>query len=262
MSALTPFRYAGQDVRTITIDGVAMFVAKDVATVLGYAHTPSAIIQHCKGVAIHHTLATAGGAQSVRVIAESDVLRMIIGSRLPEAEQFERWVFEDVLPTIRKTGSYGQPAPVVELTRLQILEMAMESEQRAIAQTERADAAEATITAIHGNDGLAIRNFVKKYFPDVKETDIFATLYAKHLLISDPRGRWSDKQQKRIPGPTHMHPYSGGKQFFELREEFDRDKNMHLKTRVRRDGELALVDYLESQGFTSNRLASLTAVNS
>lgn len=103
---IVPFNFDGTQVRVVTIGGEPWFVARDVAVALGYADATNAVKAHCKGVAIHHPLATAGGTQQVRVIAEADVLRMIVSSKLPSAEQFERWVFEDVLPTIRRTGSY------------------------------------------------------------------------------------------------------------------------------------------------------------
>jgi hypothetical protein len=68
---------------------------------------------HCKGVTKRYPLSTAGGIQELRVIAEPDVLRLIVNCTLPAAERFERLVFEEILPSIRKTGSYssgGQPA--------------------------------------------------------------------------------------------------------------------------------------------------------
>ena len=59
---------------------------------------------HCKGVQKLYPLQTAGGIQEFRILQESDVLRLIIGSGLSEAQEFERKVFEEILPTIRKTG--------------------------------------------------------------------------------------------------------------------------------------------------------------
>jgi prophage antirepressor-like protein len=100
----------------MTREGEPWFVAKDAADLLGYADTTNAIKQHCRGVAIHHPIVDSiGRTQNARIIAESDLLRLIIGSRLPAAEKFERWVFEDVLPSIRKTGGYGVPAPAIDL---------------------------------------------------------------------------------------------------------------------------------------------------
>lgn len=115
MSNIAPFNFDGQSVRVLEINGEPWFVGKDVAEALGYKDTTNAIKQHCKGVAKHHPLQTAGGRQEVRILSEPDVLRLIVNSTLPAAEQFERWVFEDVLPTIRKTGTYTakkQPDPL------------------------------------------------------------------------------------------------------------------------------------------------------
>jgi prophage antirepressor-like protein len=74
--------------------------------VLGYANASDAINQHCKGVAKRYPLQTTGGIQEVRIINEPDTYRLITGSTLPEANRFESWLFEGVLPSIRKTGSY------------------------------------------------------------------------------------------------------------------------------------------------------------
>ncbi|MBV5309100.1 BRO-N domain-containing protein [Chromatium okenii] len=87
-------------------NGDPLFVAKDVADALEYKDSVNAIKQHCKGVAKYHLLKTAGGMQKVRVIHEPDLYRLIVGSNLPSAERFEQWVFEEVLPSIRKTGGY------------------------------------------------------------------------------------------------------------------------------------------------------------
>ena len=69
-----------------------------------------AMQDHCKGITKRYPLETPGGLQDFRVLTEADVLRLIVRSKLPVAEKFERWVFEEVLPAIRKTGSYNGPA--------------------------------------------------------------------------------------------------------------------------------------------------------
>jgi anti-repressor protein len=102
---IVPFDFEGAAVRTVTVDGDSYLVGKDVTERLGYANAADAISKHCKGVAKRYPLMTAGGMQEVRVLSEPDVLRLIIGSNLPAAERFERWVFEDVLPSIRRTGA-------------------------------------------------------------------------------------------------------------------------------------------------------------
>lgn len=107
MSYITPFNFEGAAVRALQLDGEPYFVGKDVAEALGYSDTTNAIKQHCKGVAKHHPLSTGGGMQEMRVLSEPDVLRLIVNSKLQAAVRFERWVFEDVLPSIRKTGGYS-----------------------------------------------------------------------------------------------------------------------------------------------------------
>ncbi len=104
---LIPFSFESHEIRVVTDEsGNPLFVAKDVCVALGYKDPTTAVKSHCKGVQELHPLQTAGGKQEVRVIREPDLYRLIVGSSLPEAERFERWVFEDVLPTIRKTGQY------------------------------------------------------------------------------------------------------------------------------------------------------------
>ena len=94
-------------IRTITNDGQILFCGKDVAVALGYQDPTNAVKLHCKGVANYHPLETAGGIQQVRFITEGDLYRLIISSKLPAAQKFEAWVFDEVLPTIRRHGMYA-----------------------------------------------------------------------------------------------------------------------------------------------------------
>lgn len=101
--------------RALTIDNEPWFVAKDVATALGYSDTVNAIKLHCRGVAKHHPIPDRlGRVQSTRVIGEPDVMRLIVSSKLPSAIEFERQLFEEILPAIRKHGGYLTPAKVEE----------------------------------------------------------------------------------------------------------------------------------------------------
>jgi len=92
-------------IRTISRNGEPWFVGKDVAEALGYTNSPKALRDHCKGVNETRT-PTKGGVQTVKIIPESDLYRLIIRSHLPAAEKFSDWICEEVLPSIRKTGSY------------------------------------------------------------------------------------------------------------------------------------------------------------
>ena len=99
------FHESENEVRSLVINSEPYFVGNDVAKALGYIRPKDAIRQHCKG-AVKHRLLTKGGSQEMSVIPESDLFRLIIHSELPSAQKFERWVMEEVLPSIRKTGSY------------------------------------------------------------------------------------------------------------------------------------------------------------
>lgn len=91
--------------RTINIDGKDYFVGKDIALALGYKNTNDAISRHCKGVVKHEGLKINGS--EVALITEGDIYRLITHSKLPTAEKFEEWVFDEVLPSIRKHGMYA-----------------------------------------------------------------------------------------------------------------------------------------------------------
>jgi prophage antirepressor-like protein len=104
MSNLAVFQFDSQSIRFI--DGKP--IANDVATVLGYKDPANAISRKIKdknkGVC---KMQTPGGIQSVTVLEEPGIYQLIFGSKLPCAEKFQDWVFEEVLPTIRKTGQYA-----------------------------------------------------------------------------------------------------------------------------------------------------------
>lgn len=94
-------------VRTIEIEGKPYFVGKDVANALGYSNPRDAISRHCKGVVKHDSFKEGG--QLIALIPEGDMYRLITHSKLESAERFESWVFDEVLPKLRTTGSYEMP---------------------------------------------------------------------------------------------------------------------------------------------------------
>lgn len=96
------------NVRTLTIDGDPWFVGKDIAECLGYSKARNAISSHVdnedkKDAPIQGTL---GGTQTMKVVNESGVYSLIFGSKLESAKKFKKWVTSEVLPSLRKTGTY------------------------------------------------------------------------------------------------------------------------------------------------------------
>lgn len=91
----------------LEIEGKPWFPATACAKSLGYKRPADAITAHCKG-SVKYRVLTNGGEQELKFIPEGDLYRLITHSKLPAAERFEKWVFDEVLPTIRRTGGYGQ----------------------------------------------------------------------------------------------------------------------------------------------------------
>lgn len=100
------FKQEFGEIRATEINGKPYFVGKDIATSLGYSNTNDAVSRHCKGVVKHEGLKVNG--TPIALIPEGDVYRLIVKSKLPQAEKFEVWVFDEVLPTIRKHGMYAR----------------------------------------------------------------------------------------------------------------------------------------------------------
>ena len=97
--------------RTITENGNTLFCGSDVAKALGYTNAPDALTRHCRGIVKRDT-PTSSGVQTMSFIPEGDVYRLITHSKLPTAEKFESWVFDEVLPTVRQTGAYMTPETI------------------------------------------------------------------------------------------------------------------------------------------------------
>ena len=96
------------EVRTSDENGVTLFCAADVARGLGYKDTVNAVKQHCRGVVKRHLIDNLGRWQESKFVSEGNLYRLITHSKLPQAEKFESWIFDEVLPAIRKHGTYGE----------------------------------------------------------------------------------------------------------------------------------------------------------
>ena len=143
------------EVRILKEDGNFYFVASDVAKKLGYVNSSKAVNDHCKGVTKRYTL-TKGGNQELNFIPESDVYRLIVHSKLPAAERFEKWVFDEVLPSIRKTGSYNKPMSELEILQHSINQL-VEQERKLKAieaqqgeQVKRLDIIDSRLEVLNG----------------------------------------------------------------------------------------------------------------
>ena len=94
------------EMRIEEIEGKPYFCGTDVAKALGYARPNDAINAHCRAT-VKRSTPISGKMQEVNFIPEGDLYRLIVSSKLPSAEKFERWVFDEVLPSIRRHGMYA-----------------------------------------------------------------------------------------------------------------------------------------------------------
>lgn len=121
MPNLMPFQFNTSSIRVVTTDdGEILFVASDIAITLGYTNPPKAVRDHCKKAkslididgtnrSVQQNQELAKLDPKTKLIPESDVYRLTLRSKLESAEAFQDWLVEDVIPNIRKTGSYTAP---------------------------------------------------------------------------------------------------------------------------------------------------------
>jgi len=155
MNEIVLFEYSGSKIRTISKDGEPWFVAKDIAEVLGYSNPQKAVRDHCKrtqpaGVNESFTL-----DPQTTIIPEADIYRLVMRSKLPGAEKFEAWVCDEVLPSIRKTGTFSAfqlPTSLPEALRLaaDLAEQKMQLEATISAQAPKIEA----FTRIAKSEGI------------------------------------------------------------------------------------------------------------
>ena len=126
------FEFEGKEVKTLKINDEPWFVGKDLATILGYSNTRDALNKHVDSedkntVAIRDGITRGNPNQTI--VNESGMFSLILSSNLPNAKKFKRWVTSEVLPTIRKNGSYQLPQTPEGQIRL-LLESSVHTDER------------------------------------------------------------------------------------------------------------------------------------
>lgn len=189
------------DVRTVTINGDPWFVGKDVAAALGFTNPRDAISTHVfdedKGV---ESIDTLGGKQKMTVINESGLYALVFGSRLKSAQRFKHWVTSEVLPAIRKTGSYQAPQGK-ELLALAVLEAqkTIEAQTKAIEEMKPkvifANAVETSHTSILIGD---LAKLLKQNGVETGQKRLFDWMREKGYLIKRKGSDWNMPTQKAM----------------------------------------------------------------
>ena len=231
-------------VRTMEINGEPYFVGKDVAEILGYSKARNAIANHVddddkKVAPIQGDL---GGIQEMTVINESGLYSLILSSKLPNAKRFKRWVTSEILPSIRKTGSYSiQSKPdsytiedpierakrwIEEQEEKKALEVKIEAQKPLVEYAEHIQASKDVID-MKSMAKLASKNGVK-----IGRNKLFAFLRERGILDKDniPYASYMDREWFEVVESTYT--FSNG------------DEKITKTTLVKPKGQLGIVRQL------------------
>ena len=183
------------EVRTILDGETLLFCGSDVARALGYARPNEAVARHAKGT-LKQRILTNGGEQEMLFITEGDVYRLIVRSKLPAAEKFERWLFDDVVPMIRKTGCYMTDSVLERIQKDPAFALVMA--KAVLRERDRADALEAELNVarpkadyfdafINPDDCTNIRTTAKEL--KIPERKFVQFLLREKYLFRSPSGQ-------------------------------------------------------------------------
>lgn len=207
------------EIRTLEENGKVLFCGSDVAKALGYSNTRDAINRHCRAV-VKRDAPISGKIQEINFIPEGDVYRLITHSKLPEAQKFGTWVFDEVLPSIRSHGAYMTPDTIekVLMNPDTIIELAtrLKAEQAKVAELAPKAAYYDTVTESAGS--LSFRETARVLA--VREKEFIAFLEKKKLVFRNGYG-------KLVPYAKYQHD----RHWFEV-NEFTITRNGESQTRT------------------------------
>lgn len=210
-------------VRTVIIGEVVHFVASDIARALGYKNPQKAIRDHCKRV--NETfIPSNGGEQKAKVIVKSDIYRLIVRSKLESADEFESWIFDEIMPTIEKTGAYIEEGREQEMVSYYFSSLSQETQGAIV------------------NELIEKNKELQKFYDDLMNTEGLMDIntVAKELGI----------------GEYHLFAYLRGKKVFFYNkdkvnipyERFRKEGKFAVKETPCHDGQIRNVTYATKKG--------------
>ena len=198
-------------IRTLEEDGKVLFCAKDVAVALGYKNTTEAIGRHCRGVVKRDLTDSLGRNRETNFISEGDIYRLAAKSELPGADEFERWIFDEVLPSIRKHGAYMTPETLEKVlcspdTIIQIA-TALKQEQeksKALEAVNSSLVVQNQIMAPKADyfDELVDRNLLTNFRETAKQLEVPPKKFVSFLI--DRKYVYRDKRGQLMPYAQHV----------------------------------------------------------
>ena len=204
------------EIRTIEVDGKVLFCGNDAAKALGYKRPNDAISAHCRGTVKRRITDSIGREQEMNFIPEGDIYRLAAKSELPGADKFESWIFDEVLPSIRRTGGYinGQE----QMTADELMAKALVVAQKTLADREARLSALTVENQIMKPkadyfDELVDRNLLTNFRETAKQLNVPPKQFVGFLL--DKKYIYRDKKGKLLPREDKNHG------LFEVKECFN-----------------------------------------
>ena len=246
------------EIRTIEENGKVLFCGSDIAKALGYKNPSKALSDHCKGVTKRYT-PTASGKQEMNFIPEGDIYRLAAKSELSGAERFESWIFDEVIPSIRKHGAYITPDTLEQMiagpdTAIRLL-TTLKEERLARAQLETENAQQKQLLAeyspkasyydvvLQTPDALSISQIAKDYGKSAKWLN--QQLHEMGVQYNQG-GVWLLYQQYAEQGYTRSktHTYSGndGMQHSRLHTYWTQKGRLFIYEKLKARGILPLIE--------------------
>ncbi|MBX9184448.1 MULTISPECIES: BRO-N domain-containing protein [Clostridium] len=190
------------EIRMVEIENKPYFIASDVAKSLGYKNSREAVKQHCRWVAKHdipHPQSKNKTLQ-VNIIPEGDMYRLITNSELENAEKFEKWVFDEVLPQIRKTGTY-----MTELKGQEKMFKLMRSEINEMVSMKIKEIEEKCSDYYRPSsfDKSNISSYIKKRLGITKANDEYE-LVKQRVLLKLGATKWEDVPVEELRKSLHI----------------------------------------------------------
>ena len=197
------FAFEAYDIRIIVENGEPLFCASDVCKALGYGNPSEALRKHCvEGGITKRDTPTSSGVQPMTYINEPNLYRLITRSKMPHAVKFQDWVFEEVLPTIRKTGTYGKTSAFqIPQTMQEALRLAADQMDKNAALQKQIEADAPKVSAyddLVDDTGLFTATAVAKIL-HMKRCDLFTWLKRNQVAYQQgkdwlPYSTWEKKQ--------------------------------------------------------------------
>jgi anti-repressor protein len=260
MDEMTPFNFEGNQVRTVMIDDEPYFVGKDAALAIGYKNTRKAIHDHVKPkYQREERIVTPSGIQTMTLISEPGIYQLAGQSKLPSAEPFQDWIYEDVLPSIRKNGMYATPESAAELLKdpanlIQLLQnyadtqskLVEEHDQRLIVEQQLSEAkpkADYTDQVLRSRGTMIVSEFAQDYGMSPRA---FNKLLHESGVQYKARGVWVLYSKYQGKGytktTTHSYQHSNGLMGGRIQMEWTQKGRLFLYEFLKKQGVLPVME--------------------